>query len=65
MSVRAGENEKTWYRSERIFRIENGWFFLTRENTQEGPFGNRSEAERELAYYIRSVVEWGDIRQKA
>ena len=54
MEVRQGESDKkVWFRSERLLQIDNGWYFLTRENTQEGPFGSRSEAERELIYYIR------------
>ncbi len=53
MLVRAGESKKTWFRSDRFFHAENGWFFVTRENTQKGPFDSHSEAERELNLYIR------------
>lgn len=63
MTVRAGESEKTWYRSERIFWSEAGWYFLTRENTQEGPFGSKREAEQELNYYIRQQVEWSIYKE--
>ncbi|AUM12897.1 DUF6316 family protein [Ketobacter alkanivorans] len=59
MSVRAGEQEKVWYRSDRVFWSGGGWFFLTREKTQEGPFTSRLEAEQELNFYIRHIVEWG------
>ncbi len=59
MHVRSGEQEKTWFRTDRFLRTENGWYFLTREQTQEGPFNSRDEAERELTYYIRHMEEWG------
>ncbi len=53
MDVRQGESDKIWFRSERYLQIGNDWYFLTRENTQEGPFESRAAAERELNYYIR------------
>ena len=59
MQVRRGENDKTWFRSDRFLRTETGWFFLTREHTQEGPFLSREEAERELNYYIGHMETWG------
>ncbi|NVJ49666.1 MAG: hypothetical protein HWE13_14260 [Gammaproteobacteria bacterium] len=57
MKVRAGELKKTWFRSERFFHADNGWFFVTRENTQEGPFSSQPEAEKELMLYIRHLNE--------
>ena len=50
---RAGESEKTWFRSERYFHINDKWFFYTRENTQEGPYESKREAELELNLYLR------------
>ncbi|MDX1451664.1 MAG: DUF6316 family protein [Oleiphilaceae bacterium] len=55
MVVRSGEAERTWFRSERIMHVNDQWFFVTREMTQEGPFGSRHEAEMELNLYIRHV----------
>ncbi len=57
MLVRAGEIKKTWFRSDRFFHTDNGWFFITRENTQEGPFYSQKEAESELTLYIRHLNE--------
>lgn len=57
MSVRTGETKKTWFRSERYFHTESGWFFITRENTQEGPYNSQKEAENELTLYIRHLNE--------
>lgn len=53
MTVRIGESEKTWFRSERIMHVNDQWFFTTREMTQEGPFYSKHEAEMELNLYIR------------
>jgi hypothetical protein len=63
MDVRTGEADKTWYRTDRIFWSGEGWYFLTREQTQEGPFKTREEAGRELNYYIRHMNEWGHIKE--
>ncbi len=62
MDVRNGEKNKTWFRSERILHINDQWFFLTREQTQEGPFTSRTDAERELNYYIRQMNHFAVIR---
>lgn len=55
MNVRSGEAKKTWFRSERYFHSGDGWFFITRENTQEGPYNSHKEAENELNLYIRHL----------
>ncbi len=53
--VRQGEEDKTHFRSDRIVVMNGQFFFMTRENTQEGPFDNRLDAERELMLYIRNM----------
>lgn len=55
MRTRSGEPMKPWFRSERYYHTNDGWWFLTRENTEEGPFVSQLEAENELTYYIRKV----------
>jgi len=62
MTVRAGEKNKTWFRSDRFMFINDKWYFLTREETQVGPFDSRAEAERELTYYIRDINTFALIR---
>lgn len=62
MQVRSGEQDKTWFRTDRFLRAENGWYFLTREQTQEGPFDTRREAEAELNYYIRHMTELSNFQ---
>ena len=64
MHVRTGENEKTWFRTERYLHTEDGWYFLTREQTQEGPYRSKEEAARELNYYIRYMSTWGEIKSE-
>ena len=53
MNVRGGEESKSWFRSDRMLHVNENWYFVTRENTQEGPFSSRNEAENELMLYIR------------
>ncbi|WP_144392922.1 DUF6316 family protein [Pleionea sediminis] len=56
MLNRSGEIKKTWFRGDRYFHTAEGWFFLTRECTQEGPFRSQNEAENELMLYIRKIT---------
>ncbi|WP_196139847.1 DUF6316 family protein [Aliikangiella sp. G2MR2-5] len=53
MVNRAGENSKSWFRSERFYHTGDGWWFQTREGVEEGPYISIEEAERELCLYIR------------
>ncbi|MCO7224545.1 DUF6316 family protein [Pleionea sp. CnH1-48] len=57
MQVRSGEDKKTWFRSDRFFHTADGWFFITREASQKGPFNTQKEAENELTLYIRHMTE--------
>ena len=61
MDVRNGEIDETWFRCDRFIHSPEGWFFTTREATQEGPFSSHLDAERELNYYIRQQTMWKDI----
>jgi hypothetical protein len=63
MDVRLGEKNKTWFRGDRFLHINDKWFFMTREHTQEGPFSSRGEAERELNYYIRHMNHFSVIKE--
>jgi len=65
MNVRIGENTKTWFRSDRFLHINDKWYFITREQTQEGPFDSREEAERELYYYIGRQNHFTVINKQA
>lgn len=53
MKNRTGEGSKRWFRSERIYHTNLGWWFLTRESTEKGPFFSQKDAECELILYLR------------
>lgn len=61
MRTRAGEAVRPWFRSERYYHTGDGWWFLTRENQELGPFQSQNEAENELILYIRKINQQGDI----
>jgi hypothetical protein len=45
----------THFRSDRLCRVNGMLYFITRENTHEGPFESREEALREIQAYIERV----------
>lgn len=47
----------THYRSERVSAVNGQYFFSTREGSFEGPFFTRVDAEREIASYIRRMMQ--------
>ena len=49
------------YRSERVSAVNGQYFFSTREGSLEGPYFNRVDAEREIAFYIRRMIQAKDI----
>ena len=55
MQVRTGEDRKSWFRSDRFYHTDDGWWFQTREHTELGPFNSHKEAESELCLYIRRL----------
>jgi len=55
MTVRLGEADKGWFRSERYLHVNDLWYFTTREMTEEGPYMTKQDAEMELMLYIRHM----------
>jgi len=55
MKRRSGEKVKAWFRSERFYHTGQGWYFMTREGEEYGPFDTEHDADSELMLYIRSV----------
>ena len=43
---------KDWLRSERVFFINDGWFFQTRDYGNVGPFDTQMEAESSIQKII-------------
>ena len=46
----------TRFRTSRFIKETRGWYFLTREGTQEGPFERKIDAESRLEDYIKVMV---------
>ena len=46
-------DDHSWFRTDRFFEHEGQWFFLTREGSTEGPFGDEFEARAHLEAYIK------------
>lgn len=56
-AIRAGEEEKFWYRSDRFIKIDNQWYFTTRENREVGPFESKEAAEHGLSIFIECICQ--------
>lgn len=55
MTVRQGEGERNWFRTERFSYVNGEWYFETREGSIEGPFETPLVAELELNFYLRQA----------
>lgn len=54
---RQGELEPyTRFRTSRFIKQSCGWYFVTREGTQEGPFDRKIDAENRLEDYIKVMM---------
>lgn len=45
----------THFRAERFSLVNGQFYFSTRENSLEGPFATRQDAEREMAAYVERI----------
>ena len=57
LTVREGENNSTWFRTNRIFQADGDWYFSTREGRNIGPYGNRPATEAGLQRFIKCLTE--------
>lgn len=48
-----------FYRAERFFAVNDGWYFSTRESDDQGPYTSRLNAEKALVSYIRAYRQLG------
>lgn len=55
MSVRQGEDDKTWFRSKRVFKVQDKYYFSTREGEDVGPFVSFEKAEEGLQSFITAI----------
>lgn len=42
-----------YFRSERLFLVNDKWYFSTREHLDQGPYATRNEAEIEMIAYTK------------
>ncbi len=49
MEQRSNETARTWFRSNRVFRVNEAWYFHTREGIDVGPFQSEFEAQVEAS----------------
>ena len=59
VNIRDGEESKLWFRSDRLFKIVDKWFFSTRDDQDVGPFNSRVEAARALGAFIFCTLNYG------
>jgi len=45
MAHRKDEEPRTWFRSDRVFRVDGEWFIHTRENVAVGPYQDKFAAD--------------------
>ncbi len=53
---KSDQKTQSWFRSERMFREPQGWYFHTREGTVEGPYNSENWAKEQLKAYIMRVA---------
>jgi pimeloyl-ACP methyl ester carboxylesterase len=52
---RAGEPRRSYFRSDRVFNADDGWYFTTRNENRVGPFAAREDAREGLASFISAM----------
>lgn len=56
MANRKGEEDRTRFRTDRVFVVNNQWYFLTREvENPLGPYASREMAEKALKSFIADI----------
>jgi uncharacterized protein DUF6316 len=55
ITVRDGEPARLWYRSDRIFCVDNDWYFHTREGLDVGPYRCQFDAELEAGMLLQKL----------
>lgn len=48
-----GDSKKLVFQVDRFFQQNGGWYYMTREGEEQGPFDSKADAEGELIDYIR------------
>ncbi len=53
---RAGEQKRSWFRSDRVFHADGGWYLTMRNEERMGPFASREAAAEHLAGLLSEVT---------
>jgi len=56
---RVGEEERNWFRSDRIYNLNNKWYFTTREGDELGPFNNHDGVEKAIRDFVDVIKKEG------
>jgi hypothetical protein len=62
MANRRDESPKTWFRSDRVFRVDGEWFIHTREGVAVGPYSDKFAADVD-AEVLKSLLVGVDAVQ--
>lgn len=54
---RNGEPDRTWFRSQRIYRKEDQWFIMTREGMDIGPYESADQARKDAQRLIEHLQD--------
>lgn len=54
--VRAGENQRLWYRTGRIYAQNGQWYIQTREGIEVGPYACEFDAELEAVALVDKLA---------
>lgn len=65
LQYRKGEEEQTRFRADRIFTVDDDFYFNTREGKDVGPYPNREAAERGIALYLKCIQNEGSAGKYA
>lgn len=60
-AVRQNEEVKHWFRMDRVFLVENQWYFTTRDDRDVGPFRSRADADIGVQLFLDSLSQGNDI----
>ena len=55
MPHRKNDMKSTWFHSDRTYHTPEGWWFSSREHTEEGPFQSEKDCEVGICLYLRDV----------
>ena len=64
MANRRDEEPRIWFRSDRVFRADDEWFFHTREGIAVGPYSDKFAADVD-AEVLKSLLDGVELEAEA